>query len=170
VRRSHIMKYGGVGVAAIISLTAMIKTPVLGHVTLVWPSPKLAQSDMKAVMALSPVLPQRSVVLGATDQVVPLALLRPDLKFIAARPDETALVFANAGKPEAGALRVRIQADLTRCHFADHPNVDSEKLLPAMNAILVPQGCDIDGLRRYLQLSSAWVDHVAGDRHVLLRT
>ena len=109
-------------------------------------------------------------MLGPPDVVIPLALLRPDMRFIATRSDETLVVFANAGLKEEGSLRGSVSEAIASCDMSSIPNVRSEQHWPDMNVVVFPNQCDEERVRTLFALGENWKDVPLASYQLLVRT
>jgi hypothetical protein len=151
-------------------LTFVIKSSAISRDVIARPGLKFYREDLTQVYEISRLIKGRAVVLGPPDIVIPLALLRPDMRFIVTRSDETMVVFANAGLKEEGILRGSVSAAIASCDMSNIPDVRSEQLWPDMNVVVFPNQCEEERVRTFLALGENWRDVPLASYHLLVRT
>jgi hypothetical protein len=171
VRRPYVLGIScAISAVVLVVLTFVVKTSAIGRDVIARPGLKFSREDLTQVYEISRLIKGRAVVLGPPDVVIPLALLRPDMRFIATRSDETLVVFANAGLKEEGSLRGSVSEAIASCDMSSIPNVRSEQHWPDMNVVVFPNQCDEERVRTLFALGENWKDVPLASYQLLVRT
>ena len=156
--------------AMLIIAIIFIKIPTINRENISLPGLKFPPSTLPSVYLISKFSKENSVILAPVSVVFSLGLLRPDMKFIVTRPDETLLSFTNAGRQNDGVIRSSIGVALEVCSFTGILPIQSEKLWPDLNSIVYHKGCDTQKIRTLLSLDSNWKEFTFDQYQLLHRT
>lgn len=170
VKRPYVMGVAcAVGAAALIFLTFTFKIAAINEEVISKPGLKFSREDLAQIYKISGLIRAHAVILAPTNIVIPLGLLRPDVRFIATRSDETGVVFANAGLADEGRLRAQVSEAIASCETSNISSVHSGQHWRQMNIVVFPNQCGLERVRRLLTLGNNWSYVTLASYSVLVR-
>lgn len=141
----------------LISITILFKKPTVGPKNFSPFSLKFNETVLQETYRIAQNLKRSSIVLAPESIVVPLSLLRPDLRFIAGRPSETELTFTRFGNPEEGKLRYKLSVAIAGCDISTIGMIVKSGKLPLNNNVIItPKLCPTPTIKNAMMLSNDW--------------
>jgi len=171
IKKSGTVRLIGIAwLSTLIIATWAIKKPAINQQVISLPGAKFNRNAMTQSYHISKLADVGAIVLAPVSIVPSLGLLRPDIKFIVARPGETFSYFNHIGRWADGKQRADLGIALESCDFSNINKLLSRDIWPNMQLVIYPTLCNTDVIRTILTLGSDWRDITLNGYNVLVKT